>query len=418
MERVHTGIDRVREEGLVAPGRGRVGLLCNATTVDANLVPTPQVIRSIKGINLARIFAPQHGFAAEKQDNMVESRDGVHPRLGVPIVSLYGERRDPMPESLEGLDALIVDIQDVGTRVYTFLVTALLAIRAAARAALPVIVLDRPNPIGGSVEGPILTEAYRSFVGIVDVPLRHGLTAGEFCVYGAWSLGLIDSKEARGVVAAARAGKAPRGRLGVVSLLGWRRSRYFDETGLVWTMPSPNMPTLETALVYPGQVALEATNLSEGRGTTRPFEMFGAPYLDPKRVEAALAEQASDAIGASPLAGARLREVAFEPTFQKHSGHLVRGFQIHVMDRGAYCPVRATAAILAAVREAHPDSFAWRDPPYEYEWDRLPIDLIYGTDAVRTKIESGVPLEEIFASWEPGIAAYRERVAPFRIYDD
>lgn len=418
MSTLQTGIDRALTHGVALPGRGRIGLLCNATTVTADLVPTPDAIGSLRGALLARIFSPQHGFAAEKQDNMIESRDGIHPRLGVPIVSLYGERREPLPESLEGLDALVVDIQDVGTRVYTFLVTALLAMRAAARVGLPVIVLDRPNPIGGAAEGPILQPAYRSFVGIVDVPLRHGLTAAEFCTYGAWRLDLIDSAEARKIAAAARTGAAKDGWLRVVPLEGWRRSCYYHDTGLTWTMPSPNMPTPDTAVVYPGQVALEATNMSEGRGTTRPFEMFGAPYLDPKRVEGAIARRTQDPAGRAAFAAMRLREVAYEPTFQKHSGHLVRGFQIHVLDRAAYRPVHATTAILACVREAHPEGFAWREPPYEYEWDRLPIDLVFGTDSVRAAIDSGAPLGEIFESWEPGIAAYHDRVAPLLIYGE
>lgn len=413
---VRTGIDRAVSDGLTLPGRGRVGLLCNATTVTADLVPTPEAVAAMKGLDLVRIFAPQHGFAAEKQDNMIESRDGVHPHLGVPIVSLYGERREPLPESLEGLDALVVDIQDVGTRVYTFLVSALLAMRAAARIGLPVIVLDRPNPIAGAVEGPILEQAYRSFVGIVDVPLRHGLTAGEFCIYGAWRLGLVDAGEARKIAAAARTNESTGGWLRIVPLDGWHRSLYFDATGLTWTMPSPNMPTPDTAIVYPGQVALEATNMSEGRGTTRPFEMFGAPYLDPRKVVAALNARMRDASGRDALAGMRLREIAYEPTFQKHSGHLVRGFQIHVLDRSSYRPVHSTIAILAAVRDAHPDSFAWREPPYEYEWDRLPIDLIFGTDSVRLAIDARRPLAEIFASWDAGIALFKEQSAPLLIY--
>jgi uncharacterized protein YbbC (DUF1343 family) len=394
MARTVLGIDRVVRDGLALPGRGRAGVLCNATTVTGDWEPSAEALARVPGLRLERIFSPQHGFAAEKQDNMVESADGVHPRLGVPIVSLYGERREPEPAALDGLDILIIDLPDVGTRVYTFLVTALLVLRACAARGLPAIVLDRPNPIGGAIEGPVLDNTYQSFVGMVDVPLRHGLTAGEFCAYGCSRLGL------------------PAGTdwLRVVALGNWRPSQYYDDSGLPWIMPSPNMPALETAVVYPGQVMLEGTNLSEGRGTTRPFEIFGAPFIDPSSVREALRDDAD------LLAGAHLREVAFEPMIQKHAGQLVRGFQIHVTDRRRYRPVAETVAILAAIHRVHGDAFAWREPPYEYERERIPIDLICGTDRVRRAIDAGVPAREIVGAWEDGLAAFRERVGPWTIY--
>jgi uncharacterized protein YbbC (DUF1343 family) len=389
------GIDRARRDGLALPGGGRAGLLCNATTVASDWTPSAEALARVPGVRLERIFSPQHGFAAEKQDNMVESADGVHPGLGVPIVSLYGARRDPDPASLDGLDVLIVDLQDVGTRVYTFLVSALLLLRAAAARGLPAIVLDRPNPIGGAIEGPILLDEFRSFVGAVDVPLRHGLTAGEFCRYGAARLGL------------------PAGDwLRVIALEGWRRPLFHDETGLPWTLPSPNLPGLESAIVYPGQVMLEGTDLSEGRGTTRPFELFGAPGLDPAAVRDALRDDADR------LAGAHLREVAFEPMFQKHAGRLCRGFQLHVLDRRVFRAVAATVALLVALRRARSDSFAWRRPPYEYETERLPIDLICGTDAVRRAIDAGAPASEIVAAWDAGLAEFRERARPWLLYPE
>jgi uncharacterized protein YbbC (DUF1343 family) len=392
MARTILGIDWLLHEGVVLPGR--VGALCNATSVSSGWLPTAEALARVPGLRLARIFSPQHGFAAEKQDNMIESGDGVHPGLGVPIVSLYGARRDPEPAWLEGLDTLIVDLQDCGTRVYTFLVTAVLLLRAAAQRGLPVVVLDRPNPIGGAVEGPVLEEAFRSFVGIVDVPLRHGLTPGEFCRYAAWRS------------APAVAEHPPH----VVLLENWSRSLYHDEAGLPWTMPSPNLPTLETAVVYPGQVLLEGTNLSEGRGTTRPFEIFGAPYFDPARVLAELRGEEH------LLDGARLREVAFEPTHNKYAGRLCRGFQLHVADRREFRPVAATVAVLAAARRAHPDAFAWREPPYEYEHHRLPIDLICGTDRVRRAIDAGEPATAIVRGWEDEARSFRDRVRPFLLY--
>jgi uncharacterized protein YbbC (DUF1343 family) len=407
---VLTGLDRVVRNGLALPGKGRIGLLCNATTVASDWTPAPEAIARVPGVRLERIFSPQHGFASEKQDNMIASADGAHSGLGAPIVSLYGERREPLPEAFDGLDALIIDLQDVGTRVYTFLVTALLAMRVAAARGVPVIVLDRPNPIGGTIEGPVLEDGLRSFVGIVDVPLRHGLTAAEFCLYGAWRLGLLSEADAARAAESARASKPQNGPVRVIALQGWRRSLYYDETGLPWTMPSPNMPSLETAAVYPGQVVLEATNLSEGRGTTRPFELFGAPYLDPSAVRAALAPGALD--------GAVLREVGFEPTFHKHAGSLVRGFQVHVLDRRRFRPVFFTTALLRAVREVHPQAFAWREPPYEYEWDRVPADLVYGTSRVREAIDALAPAEKLARSWEPETAAFRERVRRLWLYDE
>ena len=416
MSAVRTGLDRFLELAPALPGAGRIGLLCNATTIDSRWLPTAEALAAAPGLRLARIFSPQHGFAAEKQDNMIESPGGRHPRLGVPIVSLYAERREPVAEELDGLDAILIDLPDVGTRVYTFLVTALLLLRAAAARGIPAAVLDRPNPIGGEIEGPILDEQFRSFVGIVDVPLRHGLTPGEHCLYGSTRLGLVDEAEAASAVEAARRDAPFSGWLSVVRMEGWSRSRCFEETGLPWIPPSPNMPSPETAVVYPGQVALEGTNLSEGRGTTRPFEIFGAPFLDPAAVGAALEQPAGG--GMSPAAGAILREVAFEPTFHKFAGETVRGFQIHVVDRRRFRPVRFTIALLAAIRRLHPDRFSWRPPPYEYERDRLPIDLIFGSDTVRRAIEDGTPWPEIERGWEEGLDAYRQRVRPLLLYGE
>jgi uncharacterized protein YbbC (DUF1343 family) len=414
---VLTGLDRLVREGFAVatghgapPGQGRVALLCNATTLTADGVPTADAIERAPGLRLVKILSPQHGFAAEKQDNMIASRDGRHPRLGVPITSLYGERREPAPEALDDIDALVIDLQDVGTRVYTFLITALLAMRAAFGRGVPVVVLDRPNPIGSAIEGPVLEADYHSFVGMIDVPLRHGLTPGEYCLYGAWRLGLLDESEAARVARGAR-----DARLTVVALRGWARTRYYDETGLLWTMPSPNMPALETALVYPGQIVLEGTLLSEGRGTTRPFEICGAPFLDPDRVRAEIGRHIdADAHGA--LDGLMLREVAYEPTFHKYAGQCVRGFQLHVLARDRFRPVHFTTALLCAVRAAHPGDFAWREPPYEYEHERLPVDLIYGTDRVRRMIDAGCELREITRAWADELARYRERVAPFLLY--
>jgi uncharacterized protein YbbC (DUF1343 family) len=385
---VRTGLDVVARDGLRLPGRGRVGLLCNNAVYDSLLRGAPEVVQNLAGVTLARIFSPQHGFAGEKQDNMVESGDGIHPGTGAPLVSLYGRVREPEPSMLDGLDALLIDVPDVGTRVYTFLATALLCLGAAARVGLPVVILDRPNPLGGDVvEGPVLRPEFASLVGLIPVPQRHGLTAGEYCRFGARARGLdLD--------------------LSVVPCEGWRREMLFPATGLPWVMPSPNLPTFEGTLVYPGMVMLEGTNLSEGRGTTRPFELWGAPWLDPARIPA----------GQRRGPGYFLREVAFEPTFHKYAGEIVRGFQLHVTDTAAFRPVATATVFLAAARRHHPDAFAWKDPPYEYEFDRLPIDLIAGTDALRLAVDGGSDAETIFASWQAGEEAFRETRRPFLLY--
>ncbi len=423
-----TGLDRVLRDGLRLPGRGRAGLLCNGTTVSGTWQPSADAVAGLPGVDLRRLFSPQHGFAAEKQDNMIPSADGVHRHLDLPIISLYGERLAPAVEDLAGLDAIVIDLQDVGTRVYTFLISALHMIRVALQNGIPVYLLDRPNPISGHREGPILEERLRSFVGLVDVPLRHGLTAGEYCRYGAWRLGLITEDEARGSgEPGAVPGSGPdAGGLHIIPMEGWRRSLFYDKTGLPWTMPSPNLPTLETALVYPGQVILEGTNLSEGRGTTRPFELCGAPYVDPPLLLGTLAADGfvdlqAPGIAAgqagSPLAGVLLREVAFEPTFNKHAGVLVRGMQIHILDRRVMRPIALTTALLDAVRRSHPE-FRWRQPPYEYEHERPAVDLICGTAAFREAIDAGAPAEEIVASWDGQLAAFDARIAPLLIYRD
>ncbi len=434
MGSVLTGLDRVLADGLAIPGRGRIGLLCNAHTISSCWQPTAEALARVPGLHVARIFSPQHGFTAEKQDNMVESADGIHPALGVPIVSLYGERREPAPEQLAGLDALVIDLQDIGTRVYTFVNTALLCLQRAAAASLPVIVLDRPNPIGGRREGPVLREGFTSFVGLLDVPLRHGLTLGELCRYGAARMNLPDETS---------------GFLRVIELAGWEGRPYFDDTGLPWIAPSPNMPTLETAIVYPGQVALEGTNVSEGRGTTRPFELCGASYIDPAAVRCTLMAWGYLAPAAGPgrdadeptsvpggeataalrtttvvrgaagtvLEGTLWREVAYEPTFHKDAGTLVRGFQLHVVDRALYRPVAATIALLSAIRHCHGDRFAWAQPPYEYEYDRPPVDLIYGTDAVRLAIDACIPAHDIVEDWTAPVRGFEDRVHPYLLYD-
>nr|WP_181448041.1 DUF1343 domain-containing protein [Dissulfurirhabdus thermomarina] len=368
-----------------ARGR-RLGLLCHQASVDRRLRHARDLVAAALPGALRCLFSPQHGLYAEKQDNMVESPDRVDPVLGIPVFSLYGATREPLPEQLAHIDLLLVDLQDVGCRVYTYAWTLLLAMQAAARAGVAVAVLDRPNPVGGvHVEGNRLADDCRSFVGMSPIPMRHGLTLGELARYFA-------------------AGAAAGVELHVVPTAGWRRRMDFPATGLAWVWPSPNMPTLETARVYPGQVALEGTNLSEGRGTTRPFEVFGAPFVEPRRVAEALE-------GRLPP-GVVLREQYFEPTFHKWRGETCGGFQLHVTDPEAFRPLRTTLVLLSVLWRLYPGEAAWREPPYEYETERLPIDLILGDRRLRAAVEAGADLRDFDALLSGDEADFtRERAA-------
>jgi len=358
----------------------RVGLVCNPASVDAQLAHASDLLLRAPGVTLAALFGPQHGFRADLQDNMIESPHATDARRRVPVYSLYSETREPTAEMLRGLDVLVIDLQDVGARIYTFVYTMANCLRAAARHGLPVVVCDRPNPIGGdAVEGPMLEPGFESFVGLFPLPMRHGLTIGELAALFNTHFGLAAD-------------------LHVERMEGWSRGLYFDETGLPWVMPSPNMPTLDTAMVYPGAVLFEGTQVSEGRGTTRPFELLGAPWVDADRFAAEL--------NALQFGGVHYRPVIFEPTFHKHAREACGGCQIHVTDRRQFRPVLASVAVMAAFHRADPSRFAWRQPPYEYEHDKMPIDILAGSPALREQIERGEGAREIAASWEGGVEAF------------
>jgi len=393
--RVLSGLDSLARAGLKQLKGKRVGLLMHPASITADLRSAREVLHDRCGAKLAALFGPQHGFAGEKQDNMVESGHMVDAEYGIPIFSLYSETRSPTPAMLERVDVLVVDLQDVGTRVYTFEWTTALALEACAAAGKSVVILDRPNPLGGiEVEGNLIRAGFESFVGLHPVPMRHGLTLGEMAL-------VVNARLAR------RPGHTSC-ELTVVPMAGWRRGMWFDGTGLPWVLPSPNMPTLETAVVYPGQVLLEGTNLSEGRGTTRPFETFGAPWLDARAVAKRIARRR--------LPGCVFREHNFEPTFHKFKGEVCRGFQIHVTDRKRFKPYLTTLALLQDVVAVHPDRFEWRKPPYEYVTDRLPIDVLTGDPAVREAIESGADLRKLQASWSRDLAGYRREVKSHLLY--
>jgi uncharacterized protein YbbC (DUF1343 family) len=368
----------------------RVGLLMHQASATRRLESARDVLHRLCGSRLTALFGPQHGIAGELQDNMIESGHTTDGRLGIPVFSLYSETRSPTPAMLEHIDTLVVDLQDVGTRVYTFEWTTALALEACAAAGKPVVVLDRPNPLGGvMLEGNVIRPGYESFVGLHPVPMRHGLTLGEMAL-------LVNAR------------LSPRCDLTVVPMEGWRRRMRFADTGLPWVLPSPNMPTPETAAVYPGQVLLEGTNLSEGRGTTRPFEVWGAPYLDTSALRARFEKRR--------LPGFVLRDHDFQPTFHKWQGEVCRGFQIHVTDVQRYLPYLTTVALLQDVVALHRDRFAWKQPPYEYVTDRLPIDVLTGDPAVREAIESGADLRALAAGWKADIRAFEKEAVEHRLY--
>lgn len=384
---VVTGLEKISTEPQLLEKAGRLGLLYNQASVDRRFRSAPEVIFRAFPDRLRVLFGPQHGASGTEQDNMRETGHSIHPTLGLPIYSLYSTDRKPSVEMLRDADTVLVDLQDVGTRVYTFATTVIYLMEVCAAAGKGVIILDRPNPINGlDVEGNVLDPSYASFVGPYPIPMRHGLTLGELMT-------LYNEVHSIGCP------------LKVIPVEGWHRSDYFDQTGLPWVLPSPNMPLEETAVVYPGQVILEGTNLSEGRGTTRPFEIFGAPYIDPSNVKAALDAEA--------LKGAILREVEFQPTFNKWAGRRCRGFQIHVIDRKAFRPYRLTLALLSAMIRLYPDHFSWSAPPYEYVHDKLPVEVILGDANLRVQLESGLPVAEMESQWKGGLEEFRRLRAEF-----
>ncbi len=392
MGRVVTGLEVFLRDPPAWSRGARLGFLSHPASVAADLTSGRELIARHFPGQLKVLFSPQHGLLGEKQDNMIASADFLDPRLQVPVVSLYGPRMSPPPESLGEVDVLLADLLDVGTRVYTFAATLAKVMEAAGRTGVKVVVLDRPNPISGAaVEGNLLRPEWASFVGPYPLPMRHGFSLGELAGYYQVSQGLDCDLE-------------------VIPAQGWRRRQYFDQTGLPWVLPSPNLPTLDSALVYPGQVLLEGTNLSEGRGTTRPFELFGAPFLEPDRI--------TEALGGHQLPGVVLREAHFEPIFHKWAGELCRGFQFHVTDRQVFKPYVATLTLLSVLRQLYPRDLQWRKPPYEYELERLPIDLLTGDDCIRIGLDSGLRAEELEACWQDDLDRFCEVRQDFLLYPE
>ena len=365
----------------------RLALLCHQASVDRQLRHAADLVARLPGVRLAALWAPEHGLAGAAQDLIAvpSPRTG---RNGVPIWSLYGRRLVPEPRMLAGIDTVVIDLQDVGARYYTFVWTAVLALTACAEARVSVVLLDRPNPLGGiRMEGNLPHPRFLSFVGLWPLPARHGMTIGEVA-------SMVNERAGIGC------------ELIVVPIDGWRRSMAWGDTGLPWVSPSPNMPTLDTALVYPGGCLVEGTNLSEGRGTTRPFELVGAPFLDGAALAAALARRR--------LPGVWFRPVRFIPTFQKWRDRPCEGVQVHVTDAGRFSPFATYVALLAEARRLAPGRFRWRRPPYEYERTTLPIDLLAGGDAIRRALARGAalsPLERACAATSAGSPACAARTS-------
>ena len=391
-ERVASGLDLLAEKRF-APLRGMtVGLICNPTAVDRRLRHAADLMHEARNVRLAALFGPEHGVRGDLQ-YMAAVGDERDRRTGVPVHSLYGNSPDslrPDARKLSGLDALVFDIQDIGARYYTYQATMLFCMEAAAREKLAFFVLDRPNPIGGrEVEGPALRPGFESFCGVHDVAVRHGLTVGELAAM---------YREERGLDLA----------LTVIPCRGWRRGMHQRDTGLPWVFPSPNMPTPETALVYPGMCLIEGTNLSEGRGTTRPFELFGAPWLDAGRLASALT--------LDRLPGARFRPVRFVPAWDKHAGERCHGVEVVVVDRERFRPFRTGVACVAAARAQDPGRFRWRTEPYEFVEHVPAFDLLCGSAREREAIERGRGWRGLSAAWGREERAFSKRRIRYLLY--
>ncbi len=390
MTTVQTGLEKLVTRPQQWIRDERLGLLCNPASVDRQITHARTLIHQAFPRKLKALYSPQHGFFAEKQDNMIESEDLLDPVLQIPVFSLYGQTRIPSARMFEPIDVLIVDLQDVGTRVYTFIYTLSYCLEAAAKYDIRVLVLDRPNPINGiDIEGNQLASDCKSFVGRFPIPMRHGLTIGELAV-------LFNDHFNIGCD------------LEVIPMKGWQRSMLFTDTGLPWVAPSPNLPTLMSAMVYPGQVLWEGTNVSEGRGTTQPFELFGAPYIEVEKITAVLETE--------KIPGVLFRPVVFQPTSNKWRETPCNGFQIHVTDPLRYRPYKTTLHLLRAIMAQHRGQFEWMPPPYEYEFDRLPIDLIMGDRGIRERLESMEPIDDMEASWQQDLDDFKTISQEIQLY--
>jgi uncharacterized protein YbbC (DUF1343 family) len=390
MAKVITGLENLIAEPQQWLNNKRIGLLCNPASVDARMQHAKYLLAQKFPGQLTALFSPQHGLFAEKQDNMIESDDFIDEKLKIPVFSLYGKIRIPTPQMFDHIDVLIIDLLDVGTRVYTFTSTLSYCLEVAARQNKKVIVLDRPNPINGiQIEGNCLSPSVSSFVGRYPIPMRHGLTMGEYAAYINQSFNI-------------------NCQLKIIPMAGWERQMYFCDTGIPWVLPSPNLPTPAAAMVYPGQVIWEGTNISEGRGTALPFEQFGAPFIHIDKI--------LSFIEGPQIPGGVLRPVAFEPTSNKWAGKVCNGFQIHITDPYQFEPYLTSLHLLQAIIFHHKDQFQWKAPPYEYEWEKLPMDMIIGNNVIRRQIEHLDNIQSIRKSWTKELDEYRLSAEKFYLY--
>jgi uncharacterized protein YbbC (DUF1343 family) len=374
------GVETLLAERVNLLHGARVGLVCNQASVNHSYAHAADLFHGQGEIKLTALFGPQHGIRGDVQDNMIETEHSIDRQTGVPVHSLYSETREPTEQMLADVDIVVFDMQSVGCRIYTFAYTMANCMRAAQKLGKKMIVCDRPNPIGGAkVAGNVLDPAFASFVGQFALPTRHGMTHGELARIFNTHFGIGCELE-------------------VIPMRGWTRECWLDDTDAPWVLPSPNIPTVETATVFPGTVHFEGTQLSEGRGTTRPFELIGAPYIVP--------EHYAEELNSIGLAGVYFRSCVFQPTFQKHARVSCGGVQIHVTDRDEFEPVITGVAMVKTAYDMYRDLFRWKEPPYEYVYDRNPFDVIAGTDEMRKAFERGDSLREIEESWESELQGF------------
>lgn len=387
---MHLGIDVVGTQGFKPLWGARIGLCVNLASCNAALRPTLELFAEHRKIKLSAIFAPEHGLFGALQDQ-VTADNFFDDNNQVQVYSLYSETLVPDDKVMKNVDVVVTDLQDVGSRYYTFIWSAILLMEQCARLGKQIIVLDRPNPLNGlTLQGPVLEPKFISFVGMYTVPIRHGMTIGELCT-------MINSEMAIGAD------------LKVIRMKGWRRAMFFNDTGLRWTMPSPNMPALSTAFVYPGMCLLEGTNISEGRGTTRPFEIFGAPWLDAFTTASVLEKKR--------LAGVSFRPISFIPTFQKYKHQLCGGLHIHVLNRKKFNPVTTGIEIIKTVRNMYPRHFKWRRPPYEFEKKKMPFDILVGNEWIRKSIETNKSVSSMTVKWQRDLHSFARRRKKYLLYN-
>jgi uncharacterized protein YbbC (DUF1343 family) len=390
---VRSGLDVLQDGFPEKLKNKRIGVLCHAPSITSDFRHITELLHASPFCRLAAVFGPQHGLFGETQDNMIEWNGIIHPLWNIPLFSLYGEHRKPTPEMLSGIDALVIDLQDAGARLYTYAWTIKLCMEACAESGLPVWILDRPNPVAGIwYDGPVLKKEFFTFVGGAEIPMCHRMTLGEIALW-------IQAKHINNCG------------LTVIRMENWKRSMFYDETGLPWVIPSPNMPTLQTAVVYPGMVLFEALNLSEGRGTTIPFELFGAPFIDSSQLITNLETR--------KIPGCRFRTHNFIPTFNKFKGLLCNGLQIHVTDRRKFRPVATTLEIIEAIiQTSGSGSVKFNPPPYEYEYNHLPFDILSGDDIMRKVLETGSSVEREKERWNDENEAFRKEFGRIAFYKE